>query len=113
MFRGPAHLGVLPTPWRDCNQEFPWQTGARSRHPAAGLASKRDGIHTPGMLGTWLLLFAIAVAIWLWMDALGARERTRSGVPSVDPLSTTMTAGRSGRVASRARSWPPRPHGHG
>jgi len=27
------------------------------------------------MLGTWLLLFAIAVAIWLWMDALGARER--------------------------------------
>jgi hypothetical protein len=27
------------------------------------------------MLGTWLLLFAIALAVWLWMDALGARER--------------------------------------
>lgn len=27
------------------------------------------------MLGTWLLLLAIALAVWLWMDALGARER--------------------------------------
>ena len=27
------------------------------------------------MLGTWLLLFTIALAVWLWMDALGARER--------------------------------------
>lgn len=27
------------------------------------------------MLGTWLVLLAIALAVWLWMDALGARER--------------------------------------
>ena len=27
------------------------------------------------MLGTWILLFSIALAVWLWMDALGARER--------------------------------------
>jgi hypothetical protein len=27
------------------------------------------------MLGTWLFLLAIACAVWLWMDALGARER--------------------------------------
>jgi hypothetical protein len=27
------------------------------------------------MLGTWLLLLSIALAVWLWMDALGARER--------------------------------------
>jgi len=27
------------------------------------------------MIGMWLLLLAIALAIWLWMDALGARER--------------------------------------
>lgn len=27
------------------------------------------------MLGTWLFLLAIACAIWIWMDALGARER--------------------------------------
>jgi len=27
------------------------------------------------MLGTWLLLLAIASAVWLWMDALAARER--------------------------------------
>lgn len=27
------------------------------------------------MLGTWLLLLAIALLIWTWMDALSARER--------------------------------------
>jgi hypothetical protein len=27
------------------------------------------------MVGTWLLLLAIALAVWFWMDALGARER--------------------------------------
>jgi hypothetical protein len=27
------------------------------------------------MLGTWLLLLAIALAVWIWMDALSARER--------------------------------------
>jgi Protein of unknown function (DUF3301) len=27
------------------------------------------------MLGTWLLLLALACTVWLWMDALGARER--------------------------------------
>jgi len=27
------------------------------------------------MIGTWLLLFAIALAVWIWMDALAARER--------------------------------------
>lgn len=27
------------------------------------------------MLGTWLLLLAIACTVWLWMDALAARER--------------------------------------
>ena len=27
------------------------------------------------MLGTWLFLLAIALTIWIWMDALGARER--------------------------------------
>jgi hypothetical protein len=39
------------------------------------LASKRDGPHTSAMLGTWLFLLAIALAIWIWMDALSARER--------------------------------------
>lgn len=27
------------------------------------------------MLGTWLLLLAIACLVWAWMDALSARER--------------------------------------
>ena len=27
------------------------------------------------MLGTWLLLLAIALAVWIWMDVLAARER--------------------------------------
>ena len=27
------------------------------------------------MLGTWLFLLAIACTVWIWMDALGARER--------------------------------------
>jgi hypothetical protein len=27
------------------------------------------------MLGTWFFLLAIACAVWIWMDALGARER--------------------------------------
>jgi uncharacterized protein DUF3301 len=27
------------------------------------------------MVGTWFLLLAIALAVWFWMDALGARER--------------------------------------
>ena len=27
------------------------------------------------MLGTWLSLLALACAVWLWMDALAARER--------------------------------------
>jgi hypothetical protein len=27
------------------------------------------------MLGTWLFLLAIALAIWIWMGALAARER--------------------------------------
>ncbi len=27
------------------------------------------------MLGTWLFLLAMACAVWIWMDALGARER--------------------------------------
>lgn len=27
------------------------------------------------MLGTWLFLLAIACAVWMWMGALGARER--------------------------------------
>ena len=27
------------------------------------------------MLGTWLVLLAIGLAVWIWMDALAARER--------------------------------------
>jgi len=39
------------------------------------LASLGGDPHTQTMLGTWLLLLAIACAVWLWMDALAARER--------------------------------------
>jgi hypothetical protein len=48
---------------------------ARDHVARARLASQRDRPHTSAMLGTWLLLLAIALAIWIWMDALSARER--------------------------------------
>jgi hypothetical protein len=58
------------------------------------------------MLGTWLLLLAIACAVWLWMDALGARERAirygrelcrEAGVQLLDQ-SVSMTRMRIARV---------------
>ena len=39
------------------------------------------------MLGTWLLLLSIALAVWLWMDALGAWS-----LPEVGNLRATPTS---------------------
>ncbi len=58
------------------------------------------------MLETWLLLLAIALAIWIWMDALGARERAirygrelcrEAGVQLLDQT-VSLTRMRLGRV---------------
>ena len=58
------------------------------------------------MLGTWLLLLAIALAVWIWMDVLAARERAirygrelcrEAGVQLLDQ-SVSMTRVRIERV---------------
>jgi len=41
---------------------------------AAPLVSGGRRPHTLPMLGTWISLLLIALAIWAWMDALRARE---------------------------------------
>ena len=38
------------------------------------LVSRSGRLHTVGMTGTWISLLAIAVLVWVWLDALNARE---------------------------------------
>src|SRR5438067_5451180 len=97
----------------------PRRTRAQSR-PTQGWSSSRvvalardpGAHHESSSLNATYGVTACAPPAWRaaapWLrpasstTASGASARTRSGVPSVEPLSTTMTAGRSGSVARRA-----------